>query len=96
MESSIEKASKRLGFSCLRSQQKRAIASFMKGNDVFVSLPTGSGKSLCFAILPFAFDELHGRKGSIAIVVSPLISLMKDQVSVIGKLGKSNGSVHLF
>ena len=82
MELSIEKASKRLGFSSLRAQQKRAIVSFMEGNDVFVSLPTGSGKSLCFALLPFAFDEFLGREGSIAIVVSPLISLMKDQVTI--------------
>ena len=59
-----------------------AVLSFLKGSDVFVSLPTGSGKSLCFALLPFVFDELYGRNGSIAIVVSPLISLMKDQVSL--------------
>ena len=82
MESSIDKASKRLGFLSLRSQQKRAIASFLEGNDVFVSLPTGSGKSLCFALLPFAFDNFLDKKGSIAIVVSPLISLMKDQVYI--------------
>ena len=82
VELSIARASGRLGFSSLRPQQKHAVTSFLQGKDVFVSLPTGSGKSLCFAILPFAFEELYGRKGSIAIVVSPLISLMKNQVDL--------------
>ena len=76
----VETAGKRLGFSSLRPQQKGAMLSFLQGNDVFLSLPTGSGKSLCYAILQFAFDELLRREGSIAIVVSPLKSLMKDQV----------------
>ena len=43
----------------------------IQGNDVFIILPTGSGKSLCYAIFPFAFDELRGCEGSLAIVVSP-------------------------
>ena len=51
--------------------------------DVFICLPTGSGKSLCYAALPYAFDGLYGRESSIVIVVSPLIALMKDQVSGI-------------
>ena len=37
----------------------------MEGNDAFVLLPTGSGKSLCFSVLPFAFDDLFQRDGSI-------------------------------
>ena len=57
------------------------MVSFVNGNDVFVILPTGSGKLLCFAVLPFVFDSLYGRVGSIAIVISPLLALMKDQVS---------------
>ena len=36
----------------------QAVKHFMQGNDVFVSLPTGSGKSLIYAVLPFAYDEL--------------------------------------
>ena len=76
----IEKACKRLGFQDLRSAQEEVVLNFLEGRDVFVSLPTGHGKSLCFAILPFAFDELLQRSGSIVIVVSPLIALMKDQV----------------
>ena len=87
MEVSIGNASERLGYSSLKSQQKRAIISYLEGNDgVFVySLPTGSGKSLCFALLPFAFDDFLRREGSIAIVVSPLISLMKDQVGFLSQ-----------
>ena len=94
MESSITKAARRLGFLFLKNQQKKAILSFLEGNHVFgVSLPTGSGKSLCFALLPFVFDEVLGRSGSIAIVVSPLISLMKDQVHIYSIY--SLGTVHI-
>ena len=79
----IARASERLGYSALRPNQYKAIKSFLEGKDVFVALPTGSGKSLCFAILPFAFDDMYGRVGSIALIVSPLKALMKDQVSLL-------------
>ena len=70
-------ASKQLGYSELRPNQR----SFLKGRDAFVCLPTGSGKSLCYCLLPYAFDTLrHGERNSMVLVVSPLISLMKDQV----------------
>ena len=54
---------------------------FMEGNDVFICLPTGSGKLLCYSVLPYAFDDLLNREGSIVVVVSPLLALMKDHVS---------------
>ena len=57
---------------------------FLEGKYVFVSLPTGSGKSLCYCMLPKAFDRLRQSNSvatqSIVVVVSPLIALMKDQV----------------
>ena len=46
----------------------------MEGRDVFISLPTGSRKSLCFSVLPYAFNYLYKRVGSIVVVVSPLIT----------------------
>jgi len=72
----------RLGYSTLRPEQAEAVSAFAGGKDVFVALPTGSGKSLCFAILPWVFGVLHRQSEgrSIVIVVSPLLALMKDQV----------------
>ena len=50
---------------------------------MFLSLPTGSGgKSLCFSVLPYVFDDMFHRNNSIVVVVSPLIALMKDQVRI--------------
>ena len=81
LDAVIIRASQRLGYSSVRDKQLLAIRTFMEGNYVFISLPTGSGKSLCYAVLPYAFDDLYHREGSIVVVVSPLIALMKDQVS---------------
>ena len=61
---------------------------FLQKRDVFVILPTGFGKSLCFGCLPSVFDCLKG-KGSIVIVISPLIALMKDQVEGFQRRGVS-------
>ena len=51
----------------------------MCGNDVFVSLSTGFGKSYCFVLLPLVFDYCLGHSGSIVVCVSPLTSLMLEQ-----------------
>ena len=72
------------GFTCrwchyLRIREK-VIRAFLEGNDVFISLATGSGKSLCYAVLPYAFDDLRGRDSSIVIVICPLKALVRDQV----------------
>ena len=53
---------------------------------MFVNLLTGSGKSLCHFVLPLGFDRLRhceNNPKSIALVVSPLIALMKDQVNTL-------------
>ena len=65
------------------------IQRFMEGHDIFVSLPTGSGKSLCYWSLPGAFDYMkdNHHASSIVIVVSPLTALMKDQVKSLCKKG---------
>ena len=92
IERALETAAEKLGYSSLRPHQKRAVTKFVQGHDVFISLPTGSGKSLCFCILPGVFDELrevadHSSMSSIVVVVSPLISLMKDQVRAMTERG---------
>ena len=59
----------RAGYS-LRPLQEQVI-SFVQGSDVFVGLPMGSGKSLCYNILPDVFNSLRKVKSSIAVIVSP-------------------------
>ena len=65
----------------LKDQQKQAILVAYDGKDVFVILPTGFGKSVCFQVLPFLFDHKLGLTDGTkkcVIVVSPLVSLMVD------------------
>ncbi len=57
----ISDASKLLGYTRLREGQELAIREFLKGKNVFVSLPTVSGKSLCYWIWPYIFDFIRGR-----------------------------------
>src|SRR5215468_8855965 len=61
------------GFRKFRPGQAEAVDSALKGGDTLVVMPTGSGKSLCFQLTALALD-------GITVVISPLISLMKDQV----------------
>ena len=63
MEAAVELVSEKMNVR-LKDKQLEAILSFMSGNDVFVSLPTGYGKSLIYGILPLAFDVFRGRKNS--------------------------------
>src|SRR5215470_14699313 len=61
------------GFSALRPLQERAIRAALADRDSLVVLPTGGGKSLCYQAPAVV-------RGGLTVVVSPLISLMKDQV----------------
>ena len=64
------------------TKQREAITEFVQGHDVFVCLPTGFGKSLCFALLPLVFDRLRQKdNSSILVCVSPLTSLMMEQAA---------------
>ena len=65
----------------LKPEQVECINNISEGKDVFLWLPTGFGKSLCYELLPFVFDYRYGKRNSAVIVISPLISLMVDQVS---------------
>ena len=67
----------------MTEDQRGAVREFMlESRGVFVDLPTGSGKSLCFAALPFVFDIFRSRAGSVVVVECPLQSIMEDQVSI--------------
>lgn len=98
VDSSIMSAVQKLGYDRATPEQGKAIREFLLGRDVFVSLPTGEGKSLCYACLPLVFDWIRERYvvpptsddslRSIVLVVSPLTSLMKDQVESFSKRGQ--------
>ena len=79
----IRVAAGKIGFAELKSHQVDVILALVTGNDVFAVLPTGYGKSLCYACLPILFDCLLGlQQGdhSIVIVVCPLTAIIEDQV----------------
>ena len=80
-----------LGYPSVRREQIDAVRAIASGNDVFVALPTGYGKSLCYAMLPLVFDKLHGRspKTSIVVCISPLVALMQDQKGKFSPKGLS-------
>ena len=72
----------------LKQNQIKCLELLSSGKDVLAVLPTGYGKSIIYAILPKVWDFLEEiRTNSIVIVISPLVSLMKDQVQNIGKYG---------
>ena len=86
----IAEAASLYGYANLKVEQKRVLKSFVEGRDVFVSLPTGYGKSLCYALLPAIFNMKTGLtelKTSICLIVSPLIALMKDQSVLFAQKG---------
>ncbi len=75
------------GFSKFKGDQEKIIANILEGNDTFVIMPTGGGKSLCYQ-LPALISE------GTAIIVSPLIALMKNQVDAIRNYGAEDGIAH--
>ena len=79
---------KYFGFSTFKGRQEDIISTLLEGRDVFVLMPTGGGKSLCYQ-LPALMSE------GTAIVVSPLIALMKNQVDAVNGLFSEEGIAHV-
>jgi superfamily II DNA helicase RecQ len=60
MDEVIDESAKALGLCALKSYQREAVTTFLSGQDVFVALPTGYGKSIIYGILPLVYDKLTG------------------------------------
>jgi len=76
------------GFSQFKGLQEEVITSIVNGKDTFVVMPTGGGKSLCYQLPALISDGT-------AIVVSPLIALMKNQVDAIRSISSEHGVAHV-
>ena len=75
------------GFDKFKGDQEAVIKNLLAGNDAFVLMPTGGGKSLCYQLPSLVMEGT-------AIVISPLIALMKNQVDALRNLNEEDGVAH--
>lgn len=100
-EESLKYAAQKLRIPNFRPEQKDAILNFLKGHDVFLALPTNSGKSKIFQGIPLCHDFLNRQQSqaaksslapdgrAIAIVISPIVAIIEQQVAELTEKGVS-------
>ena len=82
-----EQLKKHFGFNTFKGNQEEVIRNVLEGKDTFVLMPTGGGKSLCYQLPSLLLEGT-------AIVISPLIALMKNQVDAMRSFSEENGIAH--
>lgn len=83
----VEELKKNFGFDTFKGNQEAIIRNLLDGKDTFVLMPTGGGKSLCYQLPSLLLDGT-------AIVISPLIALMKNQVDAMRNFSEEDGIAH--